>query len=169
MRGRSDGLRVTVADVRFVREPRDAAYRTLVDVLVVAAAEFFLVVRDQLELGPSGAAVLQELMPFRVRQNRTNAWPGTELIGHQATVSYFRSCAEAGAVLKRACDGLYDWRQPEFPEDLGFLAANGAVVLASVAHEGDAWIAPSAAGYAELAERLGSSYFAAGSGTSGCT
>lgn len=43
-------------------------------------------------------------------------------------------------VLADAATSLYAWRQPELPEDLAFLRADGSVVLATIAHERDAFM-----------------------------
>ena len=85
------------ADVTLAREPRGEAYRMLIDALVGVSQEGLLVVRDQLELTAEGRGILGSLDPFRVRQVRGASWPGTELAGHLATLTYFRACAEAAS------------------------------------------------------------------------
>jgi hypothetical protein len=42
--------------------------------------------------------------------------------------------------LTKAADSIYAWRQPALPEDLCALRADDTPWLASIAHEGDAWL-----------------------------
>ena len=84
----------------------------LIDALVGVSQEGLLVVRDQLELTSEGRSILASLDPFRLRQVRGASWPGTELTGHLATLTYFRACAEAGVVLKSAVQAFSTGSSP---------------------------------------------------------
>ena len=156
------GNEALTPEFRLLKEPRGRGYRALVNSLGATCPQFLLVVREQLALGPEAVAILRRLQPQRFRQVRTSAWPGTELIGHFAHVSYFRSNSASLTVLKTAAKSLYEWRQPSHPEDLCFLDGEGRPVLTTIAHEGDAWLQPREPLLKELLVCLGSSYLARG-------
>ena len=82
--------------------------------------------------------IQQSLASYLVREERTDEWPGTKLLGHLATVRHYRVESGSMHVLKRA-GGLYAWLAPDYPEDLVFYTPDGAVWLGSIAHERDAW------------------------------
>jgi hypothetical protein len=148
------------AEISIRTEPKGDAYRVLVDTLVGHAAQFLLVVRDQLDLSPAGRQTLDALEPFKQRLERKSEWPGTELIGHFAEVGYYKCSPGSASVLKRSSPGLYAWQQPHLPEDLCFLDQNGEVLLASVAHEADGWVRSGPVAQA-IRSALGDGYVAA--------
>ena len=59
--------------------------------------------------------------------------------GQPASVLTYRAAPEALPTLL-APGSLFAWRSPAYPEDLSFSTDQGAVCLATVSHEGDAWI-----------------------------
>jgi hypothetical protein len=78
------------------------------------------------------------------RSERANAWPGTTLLPsngvEDATVWRYRWSAGLVDTTLQFSRGLYQWHEPELPEDLALLRNPGDVWLGSVAHEGDAWL-----------------------------
>jgi hypothetical protein len=78
-----------------------------------------------------------------IRQETTDTWPGTQLIGHAAVVRFYELSAAAQVVLEDA-GRLYAWLAPGRPEDLAFYTPTGRHWLASIAHERDAFIDPEA-------------------------
>jgi hypothetical protein len=124
--------------IYIVAEPRGAVYQELLNLAAEVCGSFSLVWRDQLQFDRSAQAIEDLLSPYLVREERTDEWPGTKLMGHLATVRHYRVAGEAMRVLDGAA-GLYAWSAPERPEDLAFYTADGAVWLASIAHEKDAW------------------------------
>ncbi|HET9253051.1 MAG TPA: hypothetical protein VFP58_13140 [Candidatus Eisenbacteria bacterium] len=121
-----------------VTEPRGQAYAGMLELASEACASFSLVWRDQLSFHASAQAIAADLAPFLVRQERTAEWPGTQLLGHLATVRHYRLEPESLRVLKTA-EGLYAWHAPELPEDLALYTPDGMAWLTSIAHERDAW------------------------------
>jgi hypothetical protein len=122
----------------FVREPRGAEYRALIRAIATLSAEVMLVVQDNLGLEVQGGQVLQDLQGSLIGETRSSSWPGTTLIGHEASVFRFRVDENVVAVLTRVAEGLYDWRQPTRPEDPCFLRSDGTAILSTIAHERDA-------------------------------
>ena len=120
-------------------EPAGREYRDLLHLAAEACGSFSLVWRDQLAFEPSAEEVARSLRPFLIREQRTDEWPGTKLLGHLATVRYYRLTPETLAVLERAAR-LYAWEAPALPEDLALYTHDNNVWLGSIAHERDAWL-----------------------------
>jgi hypothetical protein len=121
-------------------EPEGETYKRLIGAAIRVAASGFVVVRDSIELAPSGRAVLDKLKPFILSETRRDRWPGTVLLDEQASIYTFAVCDGSLEVLLQSAEALYEWQQPERPEDLGFLRSDETPWLLSVAHEGEAFI-----------------------------
>jgi len=115
-------------------------YTTYEDLLEIALAEcdsFTLV-------WPTGMGTLEEsgrelelvIEPWLLEDYSSYSWPGTETT-EKARVRRYRVCAESITAL-RCVDSVFDFVHPRYPEDLAFYA-EGKVMFASIAHEGDAW------------------------------
>lgn len=126
----------------FSSEPRDEAYEVLIDLAASKCKTFSLVWRYFPKPHRVNTEITEALESFFVRESLSAEWPGTELGGAKATVSYYELSSGAASVLKKA-GGLYQWLQPGLPEDLAFYMPNGQNWLASVAHERTAWISDS--------------------------
>jgi hypothetical protein len=126
----------TVIDI--VAEPIGTVYKELLDLAAELCGSFSLVWRDQLKFSRSADGIKDALSPFLLRDERTDEWPGTKLMGHFAQVRHYRVDARAMRLLENA-PGLYAWLAPDYPEDLVFYAADGTVWMGSIAHEKDAW------------------------------
>jgi hypothetical protein len=124
----------------FKEEPKNDAYRQLVDLATSFCSEFILVIRHQMGIGEKGKLVLQELSPYLKEAKEQESWPGTKLLNHTATVSYYYLNNKSGNVLKKYVSGLYSWLQPDVPEDLCFFKSQGNPWLISIAHEGFGYI-----------------------------
>ena len=74
-----------------------------------------------------------------IRQQITDEWPGTRLLGHAAIVRFYKISLAARRVLEGA-NRLYGWTAPGRPEDLAFYTAAGHCWLGSIAHEQDAFV-----------------------------
>jgi hypothetical protein len=124
---------------RITRDVAGEAYRLLLEAALEEASTFALVWRDQLKFGPSAAAVRQTLRGLQVREAKRDRWPGTILAGHDASVVTYRAAPEALPTLLEP-GSLFAWRSPAYPEDLSFSTDRGGVCLATISHEGNAWI-----------------------------
>jgi hypothetical protein len=121
-------------------EPRGDAYKDLLRAALSTSNSGFLVVRDTNELAVSGIAILNGLRPFIIEERRGSRWPGTVLLEADATIYRFYLNADSLGRLERSADGLYDWLQPDRPEDLGFLRPNNTPWLFTSAHEPEGFI-----------------------------
>lgn len=123
-----------------VRQPTGSVYRSLIRALAASSAEATLVVRDDLGLSGKAELLLRDLLERGGRSERASRWPGTELIASDARLVSVPSSQDVVRILCNAVSGLYEWLQPEWPEDLCLLRADGSTVLASVSHESDAFL-----------------------------
>jgi hypothetical protein len=101
---------------------------------------WLLVLRDQLKSDDSAIELLLRLDPFK--EERSDRWPGTTLLGGAglATLYHFTLDDAAIATLTATVDSIYEWLHPSLPEDLGVLRGDDTTWLASIAHEGEAWL-----------------------------
>jgi hypothetical protein len=120
-------------------EPCGDAYGLLVDWLSRTGSTAGLVVRESGPESTEQDALLASLQSEVVGDEQVEAWPGTRLFGHTARLVRFRLGRDSSAVLRDATDHLYGWIHP-LPEDLCVWRDDGSVLLASIAHELDAWI-----------------------------
>ncbi|MBI1850722.1 MAG: hypothetical protein HYR85_10300 [Planctomycetes bacterium] len=123
-----------------IAEPNGEVYAALLRAAREVCSIALLVVRPTAPLSREGSEILARLEPQLVSREQTSEWPGTKLVGHEATLYRIAFCDETVAILRAAVPGLYGWRQPDRPEDLGLLRADGSTWLGSIAHERDAWL-----------------------------
>lgn len=135
----------------FVSEPRGHLYEALIEFAGRDCAKAMLVVRPDLGLSPDGKAVLDRLAPHVVAHYAASRWPGTELLDDStAEVFEYELGPEVARRLAAEVDGLYEWRQPERPEDLAFLTRGGDEYLVSIAHEREGFLSLSDSEWARL-------------------
>lgn len=136
------------------RQPRDDYYDEFLDWVGARADLGCVVVRPDLGMESAGKEFFRELSPFIQSEIETSEWPGTRLLaGETASVITFRLTAESIALLKRTARGLYDWTQPDLPEDLGFLAGNKPIV-STIAHESECYLSLTSGELDELSCRF---------------
>jgi hypothetical protein len=113
-------------------------YLSLLD-LAGESSQFLLVKRhasleDTLDIS-------SRLRPFLIHEYSGDCWPGTRLLGGcTAEIFKYAATSEALILLRDSVEGLWDWIEPNCPEDLSFLRANdGSPWFASIAHEREAF------------------------------
>lgn len=121
-----------------VAEPKGQTYIDLLNFAASRCVSFSLVWLDQFKFEQSAYDIKHALKPFLISNDRTDEWPGTKLIGHEAIVRRYRVTDESLKLLHVA-GALYSWLQPNLPEDLAFYASDDTAWLASISHEGQAW------------------------------
>ena len=126
--------------IRFLSEPKESAYKSLLDMAFKVCSRFILVERHQFTLSDNGKELLDLLKPFLIEIKVQQEWPATKLLHHYANVYYYTVCDEAKELLIRYSTGLYSWLDPNLPEDLCFFKDESVVWLTSIAHEEDSWI-----------------------------
>lgn len=122
------------------QEPRAKVYRNLIAQARRHCDQFLLVVRGEVGKSTSLLRALNDLQPFLIEQAQAAEWPGTLLLDGEAVVSRYRLCEESVELLTKLADGLYDWQQPDLPEDLCLLRRGGEPWLVSISHERDAYL-----------------------------
>ena len=120
-------------------EPSGATYLALLNFAQEHSQTFSLVWRKQLAFDASARQIAADLRPFLDNVRETDAWPGTDLVGHTALVRSYRVCAESMRMLSGA-ERLYAWLAPQRPEDLAFYTADGRWWLCSIAHEHQSFV-----------------------------
>ncbi len=138
----------------FTREPQAEFLRRLLFALRDHAARLLLVVRDEPGLSKRGTEFLSMLEADLIERRRGRSWPGTVLLAEDATIFEFAPTDRVVSVIAAASAGLYGWQQPELPEDPALLRADGSAILATIAHEGDAYLELGEEEMAELMEVL---------------
>jgi len=131
---------MTKKNLRFATEPRDGVYRALLRAAEEQASSAYLVIRSGAQLNDRARECLSMLEPHLLSEEIVREWPGTRLLADDARVFTYRLGPAVVKVIERFSDGLFDWIVPDLPEDLGFRRADDSVWLASIAHEGDAWL-----------------------------
>ena len=102
---------------------------------------YLFVVRPSLGRSASLHALLAKLQPSLLSMRRSSEWPGTQLLdGELAEVFEGELNSETASTLAQAAGGLLSFRQPELPEDLALLRADGSPWLISCTHEGDIYL-----------------------------
>jgi hypothetical protein len=69
-------------------------------------------------------------------------------------VYLYRLTSESSDLLKDAATGLYAWQEPDLPEDLHLLRADGTTWLGSVAHHRDGWLEVDGEEYRQVMESI---------------
>lgn len=139
-------------------------YQALIEVASARGLLGLLVQRPNLGLSSAGKKLLLDLGPFVEYRKSTSTWPGTSLLEGSAELAVFRLDSAVIALLLGAANGVFEWAQPELPEDLGFVDQSGRAWFASVAHERAAFIDLSPWDLQQLRHHASSFRFAEASG-----
>lgn len=139
--------------VDILQEPRGETYASLLRFAPSRAALVSLVWREGVAFGPGAQAVTDELRPELLHEQRTNAWPGTQLLGGLGIVRFYRMSAISSSTLASA-GSLYAWLAPDRPEDLAFYVEVDRPWLGSIAHERDAFLDPDVVDLDDLVEQV---------------
>ena len=121
-------------------EPKGAVYESLLRIALGFCNQALLVVRPGIGLSASAQDLLTALALNQFQRTAETEWPGTRLFGETADVYRFRYDGYLIDRLGRATDRLYQWQQPDLPEDLCLLRPDGRPWLSSISHEQDAWL-----------------------------
>ncbi|MRN52705.1 leucine-rich repeat domain-containing protein [Paenibacillus monticola] len=121
----------------FYTDPKGEVYERLIDFLIEHTDKFVLSEwHEHYGIVKPYTEIMDKLKPFLVEQCTMEEMQAKSGANYsQGTYYIYQCCTDAGIVLKEAVHGLYDWRQPQMPEDLCFWDAAGADYLYSVSHE----------------------------------
>ena len=123
--------------VRFLiaREPRKESYRQLLQVASRTCAYAQLVVREAQSQVDEIANILDRLADKLVAREQSSSWPGTVLLDETATLYRYSLDPTLAILLGSIVDGLYDWIEPNRPEDLCIFRDNMDPWLVTISHE----------------------------------
>ena len=123
-------------------EPVGTMYEALVNFLGSTASFVgFVIHRDSVHLTSEARNLLRSLEPYLVRLELVSEWPGTLMVGaHRYQHHVYRLHPDVVSRLLSLTTRLYEWENPELPDDLHFLRSDGSTMLGSIAHEEDGWL-----------------------------
>jgi hypothetical protein len=145
---------MTTRNYTFASEPAGKTYSLLLSSAVGLCKRTLLVVRPDLGLSSAGADLLERLRPHGLRAHARSSWPGTVLVQGSASVHESAFNATVARTLHSAAQRLFQWRQPELPEDLCLLREDGSPWLTTIAHEQEAYLSLSDAELEKLNRRF---------------
>jgi hypothetical protein len=122
-----------------ISEPRGETYRRLLTVARTRTNTFTLVVRSFDTLRETAQGVLDRLNGSLVKSGEEEEWPGTRLLRGTATIRRYSVNDLTIATLSTAVEGLFDWLEPDYPEDLSFYR-EAEPWLVTISHERDAYL-----------------------------
>jgi hypothetical protein len=126
----------------FMMEPEGKILESLLLWAAGIARTCGFVVRSKFPTSTKAVRLAAELRPCLEISREVSYWPGTELRGKQRAISYeYAYSMSVAHSLLDAEQKLYSWIAPEMPEDLYLLRDNGELLLGSIAHEREAWLA----------------------------
>lgn len=124
-----------------LEEPRGEVYRGLLRYLSQLCSLFVLLTNPTDTLGERGRLALKALSPDLVEHRITLYWPGVSPPSdgelercspqHAPTVYLFRLTEHSLSILLTISDGLWDWEEPDLPENLCLLRASREPCLVS--------------------------------------
>ncbi len=145
---------MTKYELTLTNEPVGQSYRILLEHYFRVASTFGVVVRDYPELSPSGNLLQKAILSAGGTSSRGSDWPGTVLLEEEATIIQIPTSEEVFRIVVEASRRLFEWVQPGLPEDPFFLKKDGAILLGTIAHERDAYLAGTLEELNYLAARL---------------
>jgi hypothetical protein len=122
-------------------EPSGAIYHDLIAHGAQICARAQLVMRRTIGAAAEATSVLRELSEFLLEERAVSAWPGTRLLfSHTAQLFTYRLSSQCADILTSSVNALFEWVQPNRPEDLSLLFPDGTPWLTTIAHERDAYL-----------------------------
>jgi hypothetical protein len=122
------------------KDPKDKAYRDLIDLAFDVCDTFMLVVRKDIFFNQNVEYLLEELKDSLIEDKEQWEWCGTKLFGGTpAQVYYYNTDKKARELIKTVTNSLHSWVHPDLPEDLSFIK-NGKPWLINTSHEFQSYI-----------------------------
>jgi hypothetical protein len=118
----------------------DQDYFSMLDIATEICTSISLVTRLTMPLSPNCHAALDKLRPYYRDISDVESWPGTTLIGESARLYEINYNMDVVGLLKSVSTSLFNWIQPDLPEDLCFYRPDGSVWLAIISHERDGFM-----------------------------
>jgi hypothetical protein len=121
------------------QEPKSDLYRGILNYALKPCSMALVVVRPDISLTVQASQVIEQLKPFMQTTDEASEWPGTQLLSGTAIVYCFAYNAKTATILQNHSARLFQWVQPDLPEDLCLLKSIDRPWLVSIAHEGDGY------------------------------
>ena len=131
-------VRAETSVYQFAYEPAGGRYDALLSVALRYCAYGLLVLQD-FPWNETTRAALEDLEKWRLNEVIGTEWPGTKTL-KEARLHVLKFDSGLCAALQRLTRRLYQWEQPNLPEDLCLFRASGEPWLVSIAHEADGWL-----------------------------
>ena len=136
----------------FTKKPEQDIYHDILYIAQKLCSFFVLVIRKDIGCGEKICELQNTLKPFLIRSYESKEWPGTILLDDCACVYEYKLCDDTAIILRNNAKSLFEWQQPEFPEDLCFMRKAGKPWLISISHENDAYVQMTKKEYQYIAE-----------------
>lgn len=123
-------------------EPSGGSYEQLIEDAQASCSLFALTLRDPRLYSPHVRSVWESLQKWAAPSDETMiARPSlTAVLGAVDDLGLFRLERKSAAFLRGAVQRLFDWGQPDWPDDLCFVRDDGSLWLSTISHEFDAVI-----------------------------
>lgn len=112
--------------------------KTLASILDVYADSFSFTCREGIPIPKKLENLLDDLSPYLIEKKEVMEWPGTKLLLDKAALYLFDLNTESAFILSQYDDYIFNWIQPELPEDVVFYQ-NEHPIFISITHERDAY------------------------------
>ncbi len=121
--------------VNILKEPRNMEYERLLQYAFEICSSFVLSVRKEILSYYPEPEIFKRLEPYLIKKLAAPDYQQIQCYSSDL-LHYFYECSEATqSIILPELNGLYEWREPFWPEDLTFLKADGQVWLGTISHE----------------------------------
>jgi hypothetical protein len=114
--------------------------KQFLDICAKFCKKALLVIQPGLEFSEKAKIFLGKMEKYVIEDECKSEWPGTRLYGDKAEVRIYRLCPGSLDLIKTGVDKLYQWQQPDNPEDLCFLRDDNTPFFITIAHEHDSYL-----------------------------
>ena len=127
-----------IYDIDF--EVRNELWYKLLDISLFFCDKFLFVIHDDFKKSENLNLILKELDHFLIISEIKSNWPGTEILFKQVQVNTYIFNEITKVIIIKYSNSLFDWQQPDLPEDLCLINRNNKPWLINIAHEDDAYM-----------------------------
>ncbi len=118
-------------------EPRDKAYRDLIDFTFQKSKKFLFNIHYKYLDNNDIPSLIRELDEYLIEVIPSSRYSHTD---YSEGYLYIFECNEfTKSILKNRVNGLFEWLHPKLPEDLSFIDQNEFAWLGTISHERMAW------------------------------
>jgi hypothetical protein len=129
-------------------------YFDILDYVTEICDSVSLVTQKSNGLSANGHLILEKLHPFINEISDAESWPGTKLFGHTARLYKYAYNRDVASLLKSVTSCLFNWIQPDYPEDLCLYRPDGSVWMTTISHERDGYLSITPVEIADIKVKL---------------